>query len=77
MFRMVKPPTDRMTVFKAVVAAMSGKPTLIAKDPLCPPERHVELANELMEEWGIEGIAARATYSGAHIEPAAAGDEIV
>ena len=65
-----------MAVFKAVVAAMSGKPTLIAKNPLCPPERHVELANELMEEWGITGIVARVTFSGAYIEPVSEEDEI-
>ena len=61
---------------RLVVAAMSGKPTLIAKNPLCPPERHVELANELMEEWEITGVVARLTFSGAHIEPDSEEDEI-
>ena len=65
-----------MTVFKAVVAAMSGRPTLIAKNPLCPPERHVELANELMEVWEITGVVARVTFSGAYIEPVSEEDEI-
>ena len=68
--------TDRMAVFKAVVAAMSGKPTLIPNNPLCPPERHVELANEIMEEWEITGIAARVTHSGAYIESVSEEDEI-
>ena len=65
-----------MAVFKAVVAAMSGKPTLITQNPLCPPEQHVELANELMREWEIKGIVARVTHSGAYIEPVSQEDEI-
>jgi hypothetical protein len=66
-----------MIVFKALVAAMSGKRTLIAENALCPPERHVELANELMEEWGIRWIAARVEPGGAFIEPVAEEDQIV
>lgn len=73
---MAEPPTDRMTVFKALVAAMSGRPTLIANDPLCPPERHVEVANELMQEWGINGVAARVTSGGVFVDRAPEEDEI-
>ena len=65
-----------MAVFKAVVAAMSGRPTLITKNPLCPPERHVELANELMEVWEITGIVSRVTNGGGYIEPVSEEDEI-
>jgi hypothetical protein len=74
---MVDPPSDRMTVFKAVVAAMSGRPTLIANNPLCPPERQVEIANELMQEWGIKGVAARVTSGGVFVDRAREEEAIV
>jgi hypothetical protein len=74
---MIEPPTDRMTVFKAVIAAMSGRPTLIANNPLCPPERQVEIANELMLEWDIKGVAARVTPGGVFIDRAPDEEAIV
>ena len=72
---MVEPPTDRMTVFKALVAGMSGRPTLIAKNPLCPPERHVEVANQLMQEWGTKGVAPRVTSAGVSVDRVSDEDE--